>query len=70
MHTFSRDPVNSPKNSDAEFRPPLKKAINFVPKVNSISSSKRMTTDAGLFPSFGWNEPESALPPAGNLFSP
>lgn len=59
-----------PPNSDAEFRPLLKKAINFVPKVNSVSSSKRMSTDVGLFSSFHWIEPESALPPPGNLFSP
>ena len=58
------------KNSDAEFRALLKKAINFVPKVNSVSSSKRMTTDIGLFSSFHWIEPESAPPPPGNLFSP
>lgn len=51
------------KNPDTEFRQLLQKAINSVPKVNSISSSKRMATDIGLFSSFHWIEPESALPP-------
>lgn len=49
MHTFSHDP----QNSDSEFRPLLQKAINSVPKVNSVSSGKRMTTDIIFHPFIG-----------------
>lgn len=66
IHTFSRDPVNSAKKFLCRVQAIAEKAINFVLKVNNISSSKkkkRMSTDIGLFSSVHWIESESALSP-------